>query len=237
MMGKIDSFHSFSTNDGPGIRAVLFLQGCPLRCKCCHNPETWDSTKGKSVSVDDVMKMIKKGLTYYKNGGVTCSGGEALLQPKFVYEIFRKCHEIGLHTTLDTSGCILNDEVITLLNETDLVLLDVKMTTEEKYKEFANGSLEQTIRFLDTLESLKKEVWIRQVIIPNLNDSEEDVERLKDLLKNYQCIKKVEFLPFRSLCISKYEELGIDFTLKNTREANQEDIERIEKWYLDKDKN
>lgn len=233
MIGRIDSFHSFSTNDGPGIRAVIFLQGCPLRCKCCHNPETWDRSKGVSISDDEIIEKIKKGITYYRNGGVTCSGGEALLQPQFVKSIFKQCHELGLHTTLDTSGCLLNDEVTDLLSETDLVLLDVKMTTEERYKEFANGSLEQTLKFLDILESLKKDVWIRQVIIPNLNDSKEDVDRLKKILGKYQCIKKIDFLPFRSLCISKYRDMGIDFALKDVREANQADIERIEKWYRD----
>ncbi|MEG2328840.1 pyruvate formate-lyase-activating protein [Anaerorhabdus sp.] len=231
MIGKVNSFHSFSTNDGPGIRAVIFLQGCPLRCKCCHNPETWSTSDGIEMSVEEVIQKIKKGSTYYKKGGVTCSGGEPLMQAKFVEEIFKACHELSLHTTLDTSGCLLNDDVKKVLDQTDLVLLDFKMTTEEEYNAFAKGSLIQTVKFLDYLNSISKPTWIRHVVIPGINDTLKQTQELKEILKPYECIERVDFLPYKSLCISKYDELQIEFPYKDIKEATNEDIEKIEAWF------
>lgn len=231
MIGKVNSFHSFSTNDGPGIRAVIFLQGCPLRCKCCHNPETWSTSDGIEMSVEEVIQKIKKGSTYYKKGGVTCSGGEPLMQAKFVKEIFKACHELSLHTTLDTSGCLLNDDVKKVLDQTDLVLLDFKMTTEEEYNAFAKGSLIQTIKFLDYLNSISKPTWIRHVVIPGVNDTFKQTQELKETLRPYGCIERVDFLPYKSLCISKYDELQIEFPYKDIKEATNEDIEKIEAWF------
>lgn len=231
MIGKVNSFHSFSTNDGPGIRAVIFLQGCPLRCKCCHNPETWSTSDGIEMSVEEVIQKIKKGSTYYKKGGVTCSGGEPLMQAEFVEEIFKACHELSLHTTLDTSGCLLNDDVKKVLDQTDLVLLDFKMTTEEEYNAFAKGSLIQTVKFLDYLNSISKPTWIRHVVIPGINDTLKQTHELKEILKPYECIERVDFLPYKSLCISKYDELQIEFPYKDIKEATNEDIEKIEAWF------
>lgn len=231
MIGRINSFHSFSTSDGPGIRAVIFMQGCPLRCKCCHNPETWEFENGIEMSVEEVIDKIKKGITFYKNGGVTCSGGEALLQSQFVTELFKECHKLNLHTALDTSGCVLNDDVKELLKYTDLVLLDVKMTTEEKYDAFAKGSLKQTLEFLQYLEKIQSKTWIRHVVIPTINDTQEETRQLKNLLQGYTCIEKVDFLPYRSLCDSKYEELNIAYPYIDIPDATNEDIARIEQWY------
>ncbi|MEG0393643.1 MAG: pyruvate formate-lyase-activating protein [Anaerorhabdus sp.] len=231
MIGKINSFHSFSTSDGPGIRAVLFMQGCPLRCKCCHNPETWEYDKGIEMSVEEVVEKIKKGITYYKNGGVTCSGGEAIMQAPFVTNLFKACHKLGLHTTLDTSGCLLNEDVKALLKETDLVLLDIKMTSEDKYDAFSKGSLKKTLNFLDYLEEIHCKTWIRHVVIPTINDTQEETLQLKKLLQKYTCIEKVDFLPYRSLCDSKYDELGIEYPYKHIQDATDKDIERINKWY------
>ncbi|MEG0077315.1 pyruvate formate-lyase-activating protein [Anaerorhabdus sp.] len=231
MIGKINSFHSFSTSDGPGIRAVLFMQGCPLRCKCCHNPETWEYDKGIEMSVEEVVEKIKKGITYYKNGGITCSGGEAIMQAPFVTDLFKACHKLGLHTTLDTSGCLLNEDVKALLKETDLVLLDIKMTSEDKYDAFSKGSLKKTLNFLDCLEEMHCKTWIRHVVIPTINDTQEETLQLKKLLQKYTCIEKVDFLPYRSLCDSKYDELGIEYPYKHIQDATDKDIERINKWY------
>ncbi len=229
MIGRVNSFHSFSTHDGPGIRAVVFLQGCPLRCLCCHNPETWNLEDGEVMSSEEVIKKIKRGLPYYRHGGVTCSGGEPLLQPLFVEEIFKQAKSIGLHTTLDTSGCVLNDEVEKVLNQADLVLLDIKKTTEEDYQSFAKGSLNQTLEFLNVLEEKEKPTWIRHVIFPSTK--KEEIERLKGILRNYQCIEKVEFLPFKKLCLSKYKELGIPFPLENEEETVIQKVEQVKKWY------
>ncbi len=231
MIGRVNSFHSFSTNDGPGIRAVVFMQGCPLRCKCCHNPETWNMSDGIEMSVEEVVQKIKKGITYYSKGGVTCSGGEPLMQPEFVEELFKECHALSLHTTLDTSGCVLNEQVKRVLDQTDLVLLDFKMTTEEEYNAFAKGSLIQTIQFLEYLDSINKPTWIRHVVIPTVNDTEKQTKELKELLKKYTCIQRVDFLPFKSLCISKYDELQLEFPYKEIHDATNEDVERIEEWF------
>lgn len=234
MIGKVNSFHSFSTSDGPGIRAVIFMQGCPLRCQCCHNPETWDVAGGFEMSVEEVVEKIKKGITFYKNGGVTCSGGEALLQAPFVTELFKACHQLNLHTVLDTSGCLLNEESKQLLKYTDLVLLDIKMTSEEKYDAFAKGSLKQTMTFLDYLESIQCKTWVRHVVIPSINDSQEETKELKKLLQKYSCIEKVDFLPYRSLCVSKYEEMNLHYPYAEIRDATDDDIKRVENWYHDK---
>lgn len=231
MIGKVNSFHSFSTNDGPGIRAVIFLQGCPLRCKCCHNPETWMADEGIEMGVEEVVEKIKKGISYYTKGGVTCSGGEPLMQAEFVEEIFKACHELSLHTTLDTSGCLLNDDVKKVLDQTDLVLLDFKMTTEEEYNAFARGSLNQTIQFLDYLNLINKPTWIRHVVIPGVNDSQEQTKQLKKLLQPYSCIKQVDFLSYKSLCISKYDQLHLDFPYREIKDATIEDIIKVQTWF------
>ncbi|MFV0479170.1 MAG: pyruvate formate-lyase-activating protein [Anaerorhabdus sp.] len=226
----MSSFHSFSTHDGPGIRATVFLQGCPLRCQCCHNPETWERIAGEEVSVEEIIQKVKKGLSYYRRGGITCSGGEPLLQSQFVKEIFAQAKELGLHTTLDTSGCVLDEAVIQALNETDLVLLDIKKTTEEEYWDFARGSLKKTLEFLDQLEKMKKPVWVRHVVIPQ-QETKESIQALKKIVQNYTCVEKVEFLPFKKLCLSKYEELQMDFPLNDIDEANAELMKQINEWY------
>ncbi len=233
MIGRVSSFHSFSTHDGPGIRAVVFLQGCPLRCQCCHNPETWAVLGGKETSVEEVMEKIKKGKSYYRKGGVTCSGGEPLLQPEFVKEIFKESKKLGLHTTVDTSGQLFNDAIKEVLEETDLVLLDIKKTTEEKYDIFAKGSLKKTMDFLDYLEQIKKPVWIRHVAIPG-QTTKETVEQLKKLIAPYTVIEKVEFLPFKKLCITKYDDLGMEFPLKDTEELSPQELKQIQKWFDEK---
>ncbi|MFV0379211.1 MAG: pyruvate formate-lyase-activating protein [Anaerorhabdus sp.] len=232
MIGKVASFHSFSTHDGPGIRATIFLQGCPLRCLCCHNPETWDANSGNSMSVDEVISKVKKGLNYYRNGGVTCSGGEPLMQAKFTEAIFKEAKKLNLHTTLDTSGCYLNDDVIRVIEVSDLVMLDIKKVTEQQYYDFAKGSLKQTLKFLDQLEKMQKRVWIRHVVIPT-QTNKEDICKLKKILAAYTCVEKVDFLPFKKLCTSKYEERNMVFPLNDIDEMSQDELKKIKKWYED----
>lgn len=231
MIGRVNSFHSFSTNDGPGIRAVIFMQGCPLRCKCCHNPETWSFEGGKEMAVAEIVERIKRGSAYYSNGGVTCSGGEPLMQAEFVKEIFQACHALKLHTTLDTSGCVLNEQVKQALQETDLVLLDVKMTSEETYNAFAKGSLVQTMQFLDYLNSINKPTWIRHVVIPGVNDTYEQIRELKRLLEPYPCIQQVDFLPYMGHCESKYDDLNLEFEYRTKKDATNEDIAKVQQWF------
>ena len=231
MQGRIHSFQSLGTVDGPGVRAVVFMQGCPLRCACCHNPDTWDLGGGKIVSAEEIFRKIQRLRAYFgKDGGVTVSGGEPLLQADFVAELFRLCRADGISCALDTSGCIYNESVERLLSLTDLVLLDYKYTNDTDYKKYTGMSMQSAEDFLARLDALGKRVWIRQVIIPTLNDSEESVRRLYALSERYSCIEKTELLPFRKLCVEKYRALGIDFSLENIPEASDELIESLKKY-------
>ena len=230
MQGRIHSFQSLGTVDGPGVRAVVFMQGCPLRCACCHNPDTWDLGGGKLVSAEEIFRKIQRLRAYFgKDGGVTVSGGEPLLQADFVAELFRLCRADGISCALDTSGCVYNESVERLLSLTDLVLLDYKYTNDTDYKKYTGMSMQSAEDFLSRLDALGKRVWIRQVIIPTLNDSEESVRRLYALSERYSCIEKTELLPFRKLCVEKYRALGIDFPLENIPEASEELIERLKR--------
>lgn len=218
--GHIHSIQTLGTLDGPGVRCVVFMQGCPLRCKYCHNPDTWDFSAGTEIGAREVLQKILRCKAYFgKDGGVTVSGGEALAQPEFVAELFALCRENGVHTALDTSGCVLNEQVLRLLNFCDLCLLDIKACGEEEYRRLCGGSLKKTLAFLRVLEEKGIPVWIRQVTVPGLNDTPEDMARLKKLLSPYRCIEKIELLPFRKLCTEKYEKLGVPFPLGSVPEA------------------
>ena len=206
------------------------MQGCPLRCACCHNPDTWDLGGGKIVSAEEIFRKIQRLRAYFgKDGGVTVSGGEPLLQADFVAELFSLCRADGISCALDTSGCVYNESVERLLSLTDLVLLDYKYTSGTDYKKYTGMSMQTAEDFLARLDAIGKRVWIRQVIIPTLNDSEESVRRLYALSERYSCIEKTELLPFRKLCVEKYRALGVDFPLENIPEASEELIERLKR--------
>ncbi len=215
------------TLDGPGVRAVVFTEGCPLRCAYCHNPDTWECRESDSVEHTDIAERIIRLYPYIKDGGVTFSGGEPCAQAEFVYETARVLKSRGLHIAIDTCGDVDNPAVDRLLELIDLVLLDVKFTTEEDYRKYCGGSLEKTMKFLDKLERMGKDTWIRHVVVPELNDTEEDVLRLAELLGGYKCVKKVEFLPFKTLCKEKYEALGIPFPLVNTPQMDKGRLEKL----------
>ncbi len=217
--------------DGPGIRCVVFMQGCPLRCAYCHNPDTWEIGKGEQVTAEALTERILRYKDYFgAKGGVTLSGGEALLQSEFSAEFFERCKKRGINTALDTSGAVLDESVLRLLDSTDLCLLDIKMTDEESYKKYTGGSLSQTLRFLSALQKKSVRTWVRQVIVPTLNDTKEQVLRLRSLCGKYSCVEKIELLPFRKLCSSKYEQLGIDFPLKDVPEASPELIYELSEY-------
>lgn len=229
MEGRIHSFQSLGTVDGPGVRAVVFMQGCPLRCICCHNPDTWDMNGGTLMSVSDVANKILRLRPYFGNdGGVTVSGGEPLMQADFVSELFSICRAQGIHCALDTSGCVLNSRVERLLNLCDLVLLDYKYTNDFDYKKNCGCSKENVDLFLQRLQSMNKRVWLRQVIIPNLTDNTESLEKLHALKEKYSCIEKIELLPFRKLCVEKYKAMGMDFPLADTPEADVAEVARLQ---------
>ena len=228
MKGYIHSLQSLGTVDGPGVRTVIFSTGCPLRCKYCHNPDTWLLRDGKETEAEELAERIFRLYPYIKDGGVTFSGGEPCVQAEFFARLAEILKQRGLHIALDTSGAILNSSVMELLRLCDLVLLDIKAVTEEGYRELTGGSLADTLRFLDTIEDMGKAVWIRNVVVPGINDSEEDALALKALLAKYSCIEKIELLPFRKLCLEKYRSLGIPFPLESTPEMNAKDIIRLE---------
>ncbi len=226
--GNIHSIQSLGTVDGPGVRFVVFLQGCNLRCGCCHNPDTWETTGGTQYTAEEIVKKAIRYKEYFgETGGITLSGGEPLLQSEFCYEVFNLCHQEGLNTCLDTSGSILNDDVKKLLTVTDRVLLDIKYTSDEQYREYAGCSIEKPLEFLNYLNEQKIPVTLRQVIIPTHTDNEENVKKLKDIADKNPCVDKIELLPFRKICQTKYDNMGLEFRFGNLPEPNVETIKRL----------
>jgi len=230
MKGYVSSIQSLGTLDGPGLRYVVFLQGCNLRCGCCHNPETWVLGKGKEI---DSLELVNKALRYKEyfkdNGGITLSGGEPLLQVEFSKDVFKKAKEVNINTCLDTSGSILNDKVKELLEYTDRVLLDIKYTNNEDYLKYVGCDLDQVLKFLEYLEEKNIQTTLRQVIIPTLNDNFENINKLNEIINKYQCIDKVELLPFKKICQTKYDNLNIEFKFKKFDETSNDLIEKLSK--------
>ena len=223
IMGRVHSIQSMGTLDGPGVRFVIFLKGCPLRCKCCHNPDTWDTEGGKEYSAEELVKKALRFKEYFgREGGVTISGGEPLLQADFVRNVFELCHESGLNTCLDTSGCILNHKVRALLDVTDRVLLDIKYTTDALYRENVGCSIDTPMAFLDYLLEKNIPTTVRQVIIPTQNDSDESILSLKKIVDTHPNVDKIELLPFRKICQVKYDNMNIEFPFGNIPEPQKE---------------
>lgn len=227
--GRVNAIQTLGTLDGPGVRFVLFLQGCPLRCACCHNPETWNTESGTEYTAGEIFDRICRYKNYFgADGGVTISGGEALLQSDFVAAIFELCKAEHIHTCLDTSGCILNDKVRHLLSLTDLVLLDMKYTVEEQYQHYVGCSMETVLDFLDYLDEKQIETWLRQVLISTKNDSRENLKQLAAIKKAHTCVRKCELLAFRKLCTSKYEKLNLNFPFADIPETSPEMLNRCQ---------
>lgn len=226
--GYVHSLQSLGTVDGPGIRFVVFVQGCPLRCKCCHNPDTWEMSVGHLYTPKLVVENALRYRDYFgEKGGITVSGGEPLIQAGFVREIFSLCKENGINTCLDTSGCVLNDDVKLLLKVTDRVLLDWKYTTNDDYLKYVGCSITPVKEFLSFLNKEKIPVTLRQVIIPSVNDTHENIEALKRIIKEFPVIDKTELLPFRTMCQVKYDNLGIPFEFGSLPQASEELIEKL----------
>lgn len=222
-MLRVHSVQSLGTLDGPGVRFVVFAQGCHLRCKCCHNPDTWDGGAGTLMSIDELVRRTLRCREYFGDkGGITVSGGEPLLQACKVYELFSRCRAEGINTCLDTSGSLWNEEVEQLLTVTDRVLLDVKYTNDADYRRHVGCALQPVLDFLDRLEARKIPTTLRQVIIPTLNDSEENLAVLKRIREEHSCVDGVELLAFRKLCQTKYDALNIPFPLAHVEEPTRE---------------
>ena len=227
--GRVHSIQSMGTLDGPGVRFVIFMQGCPLRCKCCHNPDTWDFGGGKEYSSEQLVKQALRFKEYFgKDGGVTASGGEPLMQAEFVSDFFERCHEAGLNTCLDTSGCVLNDAVKTLLSHTDRVLLDIKYVSDRDYRENVGCGIDCVMEFLQYLEENNIPTTIRQVIIPTVNDAEEQIRTLKGIADSHKNVDKVELLPFRKICQVKYDNLDIPFQFSHIPEPDKAKMVALE---------
>lgn len=226
--GKIHSIQSLGTVDGPGVRYVVFMQGCPLRCGCCHNPDTWDFNGGKEYTPEDIVKNALRYKEYFgEKGGITISGGEPLMQSEFCSEVFKLCHKENINTCLDTSGIILNDSVRTLIDHTDRVLLDIKYTNGEDYLKYATCKFDDVLIFLSYLNEKRIKTTLRQVIIPGLNDTEENIAILNQIKSAHPCADKIELLPFRKICQVKYDNMGIPFPFSHIPEPSETKMQEL----------
>lgn len=227
MRGRIHSFQSLGAVDGPGLRFVVFLQGCTLRCAYCHNPDTW-SPAGGEYSVEEVADKILRYKTYFAgNGGVTVSGGEPLMQWEFVSELFRRLHREGIHTALDTAGIGDPEGARKVLLHTDLVLCDVKFSNEEDYLRYCRGNMDAVLRFLRQTEDLQIPLWIRHVVVPNLTDGTEHILKIAEIAARFTNLQRLELLPFRKMCMTKYKAMGIAFPLSDYEECTDEKIQEL----------
>lgn len=227
---RIHSRESAGAVDGPGFRYVIFFQGCPLRCKFCHNPDTWEVKAGKQVSVLELYEDIIKYKPFMKfsNGGVTASGGEPLLHKKFLIPLFELLKGAGIHTAIDSSGYTLIDEDLDkLLEFTDMVLLDIKHLNPEKHLELTQVNNIKTIKLLEHLNQKKIRVWVRWVVLAGLNDSDEYVEKFGKFILKYPNVELVELLPYHEMGKYKWEALGLKYELENIRVPSKETIKNI----------
>lgn len=228
MTGKVHSIQTMGTLDGPGVRFVLFMQGCNLRCKCCHNPDTWSASGGTEYSPCDIIKKVVRYREYFgAEGGITLSGGEPILQANFAYELFKLCHKENINTCLDTSGSIFNDDIEKLLSVTDRVLLDIKYTNDTMYKENVGCSIEPVLKFLLHLDEHNIPTTLRQVIIPGLNDDEANILKLKEYASFHKCVDKIELLPFKKICQTKYDNMKLEFPFSNINEPDADTMQRL----------
>mgnify|MGYP000103884489 CR=1 FL=1 len=226
--GRIHSFLSMGAVDGPGLRYVVFLQGCPLRCACCHNPDTWNAAGGTEYTVEDVLRRVRRCKPYiYESGGVTVTGGEPLAQPVFTAALLKALRAEGYHTALDTSGAGALAAAREVLAHTDLVLADLKFSSEDGYRAHTGGSLAHTLDFLALTQELGVPLWVRHVVVPGLNDSLEDMGKIKALAESFSNLEKIEWLPFHNLCLEKYQSMGIPFPLAGTDNMDEAALQRL----------
>lgn len=212
MVGHIDSIETLGLVDGPGIRVVVFLQGCPLRCLFCHNPETWTLNDKFLITPDELVRHIYKYRNYFgTDGGVTFSGGEPLVQHDFLLECLKLCKKMGINTCLDTAGSC--DGYEDILKYVDLVIWDVKALENDAYHKMTGKDIDVSLNFLKYCQDIGKKMWIRQVIVPGINDNIDYINKLKDFIKPLKNVEKVELLPYHLLGVSKYKQLGIPYRL------------------------
>lgn len=234
MKGNVHSIETFGTVDGPGIRYVVFTQGCMLRCLYCHNADTWEIGKGKVMTTDEIISDFESYLPFIEasGGGITVSGGEPLLQLDFLIDLFRRCKARGIHTTLDTSGGCYSTEagfqkkLAELLTYTELVLLDLKHIDDQSHKRLTGRSNQNILEFARYLSDRKTPVWIRHVLVPGWTDSTADLERMADFIQGLNNVKKIEVLPYHKLGVYKWQNLGYKYPLEDVESPTTESVER-----------
>lgn len=230
---SIDSIETFGLVDGPGIRVVVFFNGCKLRCKYCHNPEMWQKREN-NYTPEELVQKIKRCQPYFKNnGGVTFSGGEPLLHSEFIIETAKLLKKDNIHIALDTSG-VGNGHYAEILQYIDLILLDIKHVTKQGYKDITGIELKETEKFIDTANKMNKDIWIRQVIVPGIMDNEEYIDSLVNYLKHIKNIKRVDFLPFHRLGREKYLSLNIPYPYEDKNEMDKEECNKLYKLFTEK---
>lgn len=230
MKGYIHSIETLGLADGPGVRIVVFMQGCPLRCLFCHNPDTWVRNTNHLVESDEIVNTVRKYRNFIEeNGGVTLSGGEPLYQSEFTLDILKKCKKAGFHTALDTSGTGYNKDLLDeILKYTDLILLDIKALTNAKYKKMTGLDMQEFNYFLNKIQKLNKKIWIRQVIVPGINDTSNYILKLKKYLSKIKNIERIDLLPYHNMGVSKYKKLNIKYRLDGTPNMDKGRIKELE---------
>lgn len=234
--GQVDSVESFGSVDGPGLRYIIFLKGCPLRCLYCHNPETWGGGSGERRSAEELLASALRYRPYWKGGGgITVSGGEPLLQMEFVTDLFRRAKAQGVSTCIDTSGAVFSRDASKLaaldelLAVTDLLLLDIKHIDSAKHRALTGMGNEQILDFARYLAEMKKPVWIRHVLVPSINDDEESLRRTGEFVASLGNVQRLEVLPYHRMAIHKYEELGIDYKILDIPEPDRETVQKAQR--------
>lgn len=236
MIGYIHSIESFGAVDGPGVRFIIFAAGCPMRCKYCHNPDTWDMSKGEKKTADELLKTALRYKPYWRNGGgITVSGGEPLMQIDFLLDLFKKAKENGVHTTIDTSGQpfvrdgAFFEKFRELMRYTDLVMLDIKHINSEEHKNLTMHGNENILDMAKYLDEIKKPIWLRHVLVPTITDNDEHLKELSEFIKTLSNVEKVEVLPYHTLGIHKWEELGYDYALNGIDSPAHDRVENAKK--------
>ena len=239
-VGYIHSTESFGTVDGPGIRYVIFLQGCPMRCLYCHNPDTWAMDKGQQITVDEILEHYRKNAAFYQKGGITVTGGEPLLQPEFLTELFREAKKEGIHTCIDTSGITYrpNDaeyrqKMDALLQYTDLVMLDIKHIDAEEHRKLTGHKNDAVLQFARELDQKKIPLWVRHVVLSGYTDTPDAHRRLGEFLASLSNLKALDVLPYHTLGVKKYASLGIPYPLEGVPSMSLADAEKAKKEILE----
>lgn len=240
MTGYIHSVESFGTVDGPGIRMVIFFQGCPMRCKYCHNPDTWAYGKGTQMTADELLEQYDKNKEFYSNGGITVTGGEPLVQIDFLTELLEKAKKRDIHTCIDTSGVTFNPDNVQglekldrLMEFTDLIMLDLKHFDSGEHKELTGHGNENILAFASYLEKKRKPVWIRHVVVPGITDNISHLEKLGGFIGGLSNLKALDVLGYHTLGVNKYKELGITYPLENVPQASADEVMKAKKVIYD----